>query len=748
MQSLAVVAFTSALLAVPAAIGSAAQDDHGFPLSASRLLLGKSDRVDKQQIHFEGRWRSASAQAIPDPIFADASLQIAGASPADGDSGVIALPGSQWKPGRNGYRYDDPSGAQGGIQSVVLKWKGKRGTLAVKGAHANWTTVFAAPQTMLTVTLRIGDARWCAEFPRGAVRSGRAKLVARRAAAPASCPCERFTSTYAAIQQVIFEKRGCTAGPCHGASTQGGLDLRADVSFGNLVDVPSPLGQMSRVHPGDKEQSFLWRKLAKGTLGLGGVPGTAMPNGLPPIPETELHALGSWIQAGAPATGVVDGTDTLLGSCLPDVTPGKVRPPAKPAADEGVQFYGPPWDVPIQGEAEVCYATYYDYSATIPAAMQVDCPAEWGPPGTRCFYYNKQVLTQDPNSHHSLVHFYRGKYALKDPAANFGPFTCHGGPNAGMPCDPEGLGVAAPAGAECGERSACAGKTVDTLACLGYGPPDFGFDITGAGSATSPSLVISTEVEQVTQYPTDVYAVLPVKGTLVWNSHAFNITKYPTTNEQWFTLSFAPINARKYPLQTVVDATANFVMDVPPFERREYCQTYTFPQHGRLFQLSSHTHKRGKEFRIWGPGIPADCSSMTGPCDPPATPSFFLTTNYADPSFAIFAPPTPFDLSDPASRRFQYCAVYDNGYTIPSEVKRRSTSPLPPPPIALGGPCGLDSVACLNGPNRGALCHGDDRVCDSNVGTADGICDACPLVSGATTEDEMFIFLGWYFVVE
>ena len=66
---------------------------------------------------------------------------------------------------------------------------------------------------------------------------------------------------------------------------------------------------------------------------------------------------------------------------------------------------------------------------------------------------------------------------------------------------------------------------VRALACVGFGPPDFGLDLTGAGSANSPSLVISTEAEQDTSYPTDVYSLLPVKGILVWNSHAFNVTK-------------------------------------------------------------------------------------------------------------------------------------------------------------------------------------------------------------------------------
>jgi len=41
-----------------------------------------------------------------------------------------------------------------------------------------------------------------------------------------------------------------------GAGRHFGLDLRADVSWGNLVDVPSPLGQMPRVHPGEHASRY------------------------------------------------------------------------------------------------------------------------------------------------------------------------------------------------------------------------------------------------------------------------------------------------------------------------------------------------------------------------------------------------------------------------------------------------------------------------------------------------------------
>ena len=37
-----------------------------------------------------------------------------------------------------------------------------------------------------------------------------------------------------------------------------------------------------------------------------------------------------------------------------------------------------------------------------------------------------------------------------------------------------------------------------------------------------------------------VFQMLPVKGTVVWNSHAFNLTDEVATNQQYQNLYFAP----------------------------------------------------------------------------------------------------------------------------------------------------------------------------------------------------------------
>ena len=735
------------LLALPALPAGAQTAGESYVHASGQLSMVDNGRPERRRVVFKAGWPASATATMEDPRIAGATLRLTAAA-GGGDTGAITLPFVRWRglghpAGKNGYRYDDPSRSEGGIRSVLARLGRHRGTIKVIGGGASWPYVITGLADGFTVTFAIGDTRWCSDF-----RTPLAKSTSRRVLAKSGAS---FTSTFEAIQDVIFNKHGCTQAVCHGAAAQGGLDLQPDVAFQNLVGVFSPAGQMDRVKPGDEEQSFLWRKLAKGTLGLADVPGAAMPNGLPPIPAEQLDALKIWIRAGAPATGVVGGTEGLLSSCFPNADPIHIPPPDPPAPQDGAQLHAPAWPIAPRDEDEVCFATYFDFSAQIPLEAQTPCPDFWGGPTKSCFFYNKSELTQDPNSHHSLIHIYKGVYDITDPAANFGPFTCHGGATDGQACNPLGIGLPAPGGADCGAGSGCAGKVVSSVACIGYGPPDYGFDLSGLGSDSSPLIGGSQAPVSSNVYPPGVFSMIPVKGVVVWNSHAFNLTFEPTTNQQWLNLYFAGPTDRTYPVQAIFDARDIFVQNVPPFEKREYCRTHTLPQGARLFQLSSHTHKRGKLFRIWGPGIAQNCSSSTDPtCTPEPGPPIFTTTQYNDPTVLYFDPPVPLDSVDAASRRYKFCSLYDNGATNPDEVKRQSTSPNPPPPIppgVAGGPCNDTAVACMAGPHKGQLCHGDDRECDSTSGAADGVCDACPLLGGVTTEDEMFILLGLYYVV-
>jgi hypothetical protein len=792
------VLFLAVVLLVAPGTSTAQEVEH--PLARSKLSL--SDRKpERRRVAFKARFEAQ--EAMENPSFAGSTLRIAGASPTDGDSGLIQLAPSRWHAlgnpaGSKGYRYEDESGAAAGIRRILVKVGKRRGVFKVVGNGSSWPYAITGAQSGVTLTFTIGDDRWCAEFKTFA-KNVKGRVVAKSNAAPATCPCDRFDSTWAAIQSQVLEKRGCTQLACHGSSPgQGALDLRADVAHANLIDRPSSLPGLDLVEPGDQSKSFFWLKLAKGTSPdeYQNVPGVGMPNGFPPLPASELEAVRLWIRAGGPETGVVTGTEDLLASCLPPPDPIKIRRPDPPPADLGIQLHAPPWEIAAGGEDEVCYATYYDFSATIPASAQAPCPDFWGGPSKQCFFHNRNTLTQDPNSHHSIIHYYKGAWDIDEeiwtcqggpdngtPCAGpgraavppklascgeggtctmgrsaFGPFKCLGGTNAGQDCDPRAQGTCPGGG--------CAGRVQSGVGCIFYGPPDYGFDITGSGSDNAPQIGGSQQPLLTNAYPPGVFAMLPVKGTMVWNSHAFNLTDEPATNEQFFDLYFASATDRTYQVRGIFDSRDIFVQNVPPFQQDEYCRTYTLPKGARLFQLSSHTHKRGKLFRIWGPGITDRCGCGAGAggfacsenathpkdCPPEPGPPIFTTVHYDDPTVLYFDPPLELDQDDPSTRTLKFCSLYDNGATVPSEVKRRSTSPRPPFRVPgleaiLGGPCPNATVACLDGPKKGQLCGGDNAVCDSQPGLGDGLCDACPVHGGVTTEDEMFILLGLYYVV-
>ncbi|HWP66876.1 MAG TPA: hypothetical protein VNO26_13275 [Candidatus Limnocylindria bacterium] len=714
-------------------VAEAATDDLLLAPSEVRVVAGA-----KAKIQVKARWRGP----IGTPAPGDATLRIAG-GPGEGDSGLIELPAERWSTAKGGavLRYDDPTGSAGGIERVVLRSGRQGGRVLIRGGRKHWAFRLDAPQTRLAVILTLGGKRWCAEIPAGRVRNGKQRARGKAKEPPPACPCiDDFASTWEAIQTVVFERHGCTSVLCHGAAPgEGDLDLRAEAAWSELVGVPSAADPaMLRVKPGDSEASLLWRKLAARTLGGIDIPNSPMPFGdQPPLSTNELKAIERWIYNGAPAAGVVAGTTELLASCLPPPDPHKITPPDPPAPEEGVQLYSPPWTVPANGEDEVCFAVPYDVSGTVPAEHRFPCPDAWGGPEVECFAFGRVELTQDPNSHHSILRTYRGAYDLSHPG--WGTFTCHGGPHDGEPCDPSALDVPPPLGGACGERSACAGAVTPGVACVNYGPPDLSVGAVGleADSANAPSLLIATEPVFGIGYPLDVANVRPLRGILVVNSHAFNVTATPTTNEQWINLYFPDPAHRKYAIVDIFDGNDIFVMRVPPFEEREYCRTRTFAKGTRLFELFSHTHKRGRLFRAWTPPIAEECSSAAGgTCLPEARDPVLVTTDYADPDQVLFDPPLALTSDDPAERRVKFCAIYDNGKSDPRDVKRLSTR------TEGSNGCTAAELVCTDGPNKGQPCNGDHTQCPG------GLCDACPLRGGVTTDDEMFVLLGSYYCPE
>ena len=551
-----------------------------------------------------------------------------------------------------------------------------------------------------------------------------------------------YANTYDAIQATIFEAKGCTASSCHGEAKLGGLDLRAGASFDALVRQASTIApSMERVMPGDQDLSLLFHKLAAGTEGTDlGALGQAMPVGQEPLSEDQLDAMRIWIRAGAPSDSIVGGTLELLGCDGSfEAEPNKINPLPAPTANEGVQFYAGGWDLDGEAEDEVCFASYYDFTDQVPAEYQVDCE-EYGE-GRKCFAFGRNELAQDGQSHHSIISVFTPE---SDPnGGDWGPWTCLGGERAGEACDPTEAGV-------CGERSQCTTPAISSVACIGYdeyAPPEFGFGggFAGPGGDTQIQLGGAQESTSIDLPPTGVYSILPLKGFVSWNSHGFNLTKKATSIEQWVNLSFVPESERQFIREQIFEADNIFAMtSVPPFKKREVCMTWTLPQHAQLMSLSSHMHIRGELFRIWLP--PNEPCEGTAGCQPPVADADYESRLYDDPLYTYYDPPNSYASADEAERTLKACAVYDNGADNPFEVKRESTKPNTPSCNDLFfGYCGCPATdrVCFGGEKQGDPCGGDDAVC----GDA-GTCDACPLRGGVTTDDEMFIPLGSYFVAE
>ena len=574
-----------------------------------------------------------------------------------------------------------------------------------------------------------------------------------------SAECE-IESSFDAIQHRIFDAKGCASAACHGNPERpsGGLDLREGYALQSLVRRPGSSADMDLVFPGDEDRSLLYVKLAAKTRGTSlpdGVSGNVMPFGdeLPALTEEELVGLRAWIRSGASGDGVVKGTESFF-SCLDtfEADPNKIDPLRPPDPSVGVQFYSGGWFLPAESEDEVCYATYYDFRDVVPQDARIPCPPNWGQ-GRECFTYGRDELAQDAQSHHSIINiFTRDSDPLGD---EWGEWTCLNGPIAGAACDPTVKDSCL--------TGQCATPPDTSFACIGYpfAPPDFApglapTDVSPCegeeGCEDGPWWIALSGAQESTfiQDMTDgVYEVIPVNGYVSWNSHGFNLTRQPTTIEQWVNIDYVYESERSWEREVLFDASRLFGMGtIPPFEKREVCMTFTLPQYSRVMSLSSHMHERGELFRMWAPpNEPCTGGSLVSgdpDCFAPDEAPLYESRLYNDAVNMFFEPAAPpLDQTDDASRTFKACAVFDNGADDPSTVKRNSKSFDIATCDEFFAQCGCEPQErhCLGGPNHGIACDGDDAVC----GEA-GVCDACPLMGGSTTDDEMFLPFGVYYI--
>jgi hypothetical protein len=519
---------------------------------------------------------------------------------------------------------------------------------------------------------------------------------------------ESFDSTFEAIQTVVFERRGCIEENCHGSARAGELDLRADVAYANLIDVPSAGSSLARIFPKQPLESYLYLKLAAASapeqLFDQQIAGSPMPFSGAPLTTDQLQAVRAWIEAGAPEDIAVADNEgrgsthiaELLGACLPEASPVEVAPLPPPSPEEGVQLVMPPQPLLAGSESEVCFASYFDFRGQIPARF-LDETGEY-------YYVKREEKREDPNTHHIIVMKPTVSLDLiNDPS--FGGWECASGKRAGKPCDP--LDPSACDDGLC--RTAISESTV----CFGFGPdqgrPNGGINF--------------NETYLIPKIKTPgFFTKHPIRGLVYWNSHAFNLTPEDTLHHAWRNFYFT--DDLRLGMTHFNDFHAiGIASGTPSFERATYCATHEFAQDDQVLYLASHTHKRGEFFWIDGPD----------------GERIYESPYYDDPVFLSYDPPLRFDSPDPADRTVTYCATYNNGVNKdgspnPETVTRRSQRPN-------GTICTPD--ACAEG-RIGAPCEGigDHATCDTSPGDGDGLCDACPITGSLTSDDEMFVMLG------
>jgi hypothetical protein len=550
--------------------------------------------------------------------------------------------------------------------------------------------------------------------------------------------CATFNGSFEAIRKIIFEKRGCTAAACHGQAKVGGLDLRAESAWENLVDARSANSKLARVQPGTAADSYLYLKLKAATEpGSVQIAGSPMPVGAEPLTAKELEAIQLWILKGAPKTGTVSDptknidVGSLLDACLPPAKPVKAKPLEPPAPDEGIQLQLPNYVLKGQSEVEHCTPFVFDFTDKVPAKFK-DVTRN-------VMFVNGARVRQDPQSHHLVL--WNPVKGLDSVMPDDPDWTCHGGPNAGKHCN------AQKANADCGEGGVCAGKTtpgslcgIDTLAfgsgtiddiiggLLGFGPKPLtleellGFAEIFLGEGM-PTQIANAQAPQQYLPPVEgVYTELPLRGILWFDSHAFNLTEQDTTLDARINWYYA--NKLERQMVGVTDYSANSIADgQPPFTRKTYCTPHEVPQNHSLMMMTGHTHRRGEHFWV----------------NNPSGVKIYETFSYSDPEYKRFEPWLNFDSPDPTARTLEFCATYNNGLkadgspdlnlvTRASRMPERSKECTP--------------VACVAGKVMAACAS--DRDCDSAPGKGDGDCDACPITAGQTTENEMFVLLPWY----
>jgi len=177
----------TALLVVPCA------DAADVLVSGGKLTIANNARKPaKRKLVFR------TVDAAVAPPYADpttgASLFVFTSNQGGQCRALIDLPASRWSPighdgTARGWRYVDRAGSAGGVRKVVVRHRPSGGRIVVKATGAAFPCDLSAEAQLLpvTVTVALGDTRYCAAFG-GTVSVNRTgKLKAAQAPAPPTC---------------------------------------------------------------------------------------------------------------------------------------------------------------------------------------------------------------------------------------------------------------------------------------------------------------------------------------------------------------------------------------------------------------------------------------------------------------------------------------------------------------------------------------------------------------------------------
>lgn len=564
---------------------------------------------------------------------------------------------------------------------------------------------------------------------------------------------------------------------------------------------------LKRVVPGQKDQSLLFLNLAAGALpDQWDAPLRAMPIGLEPLSVGELEAVREWIEHGAPRTGTVPGTGELLDACLPPAKPIEIAPLDPPEPGTGVQIKMPRWTVPANSEDEACFSSYVDLTDQIPDQYLVgdgtffaanfaqirqdplshhiivsyytgdaapDDPA-WGP--YRCRGGDKVGEACEPTD---LGFCGEGSLCGSDPksgavCAGFGPtdaqtrgFRFAGVQEASAQTEfPAGTFRPVPVKGVIIWNSHVFNLTDEdgkSEAWLNFEFAEPEEQLFALNNVFNTERIFSMSVPPFEVQELCNHNLYP-QNTRIYelNSHTHQRGKRFTIFEGRYECQAGPRRGRAcnpMPDEGMPDQCPNSECTAIKATDSADCDLDGFSKVNDLVtcvNISLDTEDLGScpSADPNGDGKVSIAELVTFVKDSFEPRQFrnpdedLLYTNlvYNDPTVVIYDPPKPMEGS-PYDRTTTYCGLYDNGYSDPDEVKKRSTSP--ESAGFLGGPCETPS-GCTEG-KVGTLCSGEteealNTSCDTTPGAGDGFCDACQLRGGFTTEDEMFLLLGSYYI--